>query len=137
MNLYSRISPSPHSPSLDLAYLTPELFPINTQYPYKVMSGQDQTLIDPALQAEDESYRSSLGGIYPSQGRAGDDENNSVGLEDEGYGARSHPHPGRAGDGSAGKKKRTSLAVAGNDEEGRKKSRQSRESILTRVLCQY
>jgi len=102
------------------------------------MSEQDHTLIDPALQAEDESYRSSLGGIYPSQGRAGDDDNHSsVGLEDEGYGARSHPPPGRAGDGSAVKKKRTSLAVAGNDEEGRKKSRQSRESILTRVLCQY
>jgi len=93
------------------------------------MSEQDQTLIDPALQAEDEAYKSSLGGIYPSQGRAGINNNNSSssgGLEDEGYGARSHPTPGRAGDGPASKKKRTS-AVAGGDEEGRKKSRQSRE----------
>lgn len=102
------------------------------------MSEQDQTLIDPALHAEDEAYRSSLGGIYPSQGqgRAGNNNSSSVGLEDEGYGARSHPHPGRAGDGPAVKKKRTSSAAAG-DEEGRKKSRQSRESILTRFLCQY
>jgi hypothetical protein len=101
------------------------------------MSEQDQTLIDPALHAEDEAYRPSLGGIYPSQGqgRAGNN-NSSVGLEDEGYGPRSHPHPGRAGDGPAVKKKRTSSAAAG-DEEGRKKSRQSRESILTRFLCQY
>jgi len=100
------------------------------------MSEQDQTLIDPALQAEDEAYKSSLGGIYPSQGRTGINNNNSgsssVGLEDEGYGARSHPTPGRAGDGPASKKKRTS-AVAG-DEEGRKKSRQSRESTLESVL---
>jgi hypothetical protein len=100
------------------------------------MSEQDQTLIDPALHAEDEAYRSSLGGIYPSQGqgRAGINNNNSsVGLEDEGYGARSHPHPGRAGDGPAVKKKRTSSAAAG-DEEGRKKSRQSRESKLSRLM---
>jgi hypothetical protein len=97
------------------------------------MSEQDQTLIDPALHAEDEAYRSSLGGIYPSQGRAGINNNSSVGLEDEGYEARSHPHPGRAGDGPAGKKKRTSSAAAG-DEEGRKKSRQSRESKLSRLM---
>lgn len=101
------------------------------------MSEQDQTLIDPALHAEDEAYRSSLGGIYPSQGqgRAGNNNNNSSGgLEDEGYGPRSHPHPGRAGDGPAVKKKRTSsAAAAAGDEEGRKKSRQSRESILTHV----
>jgi hypothetical protein len=98
------------------------------------MSEQDQTLIDPALHAEDEAYRSSLGGIYPSQGqgRAGNN-NSSVGLEDEGYGPRSHPHSGRAGDGPAVKKKRTSSAAAG-DEEGRKKSRQSRESPDTRLM---
>jgi hypothetical protein len=99
------------------------------------MSEQDQTLIDPALHAEDEAYRSSLGGIYPSQGRTGINNNNSSGgLEDEGYEARSHPHPGRAGDGPAVKKKRTSSAAAGGDEEGRKKSRQSRESPDTRLM---
>jgi hypothetical protein len=90
------------------------------------MTEQDQTLIDPALQAEDEAYRSSLGGIYPSQGqgRAGINNNNSSnGLEDEGYGSRSH----RPVDGPAVKKKRPSSAVVGNDEEGRKKSRQSRK----------
>jgi hypothetical protein len=102
------------------------------------MSEQDQTLIDPALHAEDEAYRSSLGGIYPSQGqgRAGNN-NSSVGLEDEGYGPRSHPHPGRAGDGPAVKKKRTSsaaAAAAAGDEEGRKKSRQSRESPDARLM---
>lgn len=100
------------------------------------MSEQDQTLIDPALHAEDEAYRSSLGGIYPSQGqgRAGN-VNSSVGLEDEGYGARSHPHPGRAGDGPSVKKKRTSsAAAAAGDEEGRKKSRQSRESTDTGLM---
>jgi len=98
------------------------------------MSEQDQTLIDPALQAEDEAYKSSLGGIYPSQGRTGNnnDSSSSGVLEDEGYGARSHPTPGRAGDGPASKKKRTS-AVAG-DEEGRKKSRQSRESPDTLLM---
>jgi hypothetical protein len=91
------------------------------------MSEQDQTLIDPALHAEDEAYRSSLGGIYPSQGRTGINNNISGGLEDEEYESRSHPHSGRPGDGPAVKKKRTSSAVAGGDEEGRKKSRQSRE----------
>jgi len=90
------------------------------------MAEQDQALIDPALHAEDESYRSSLDGIYPSQnqGRAGTGTgigSGSTRLEDEaqGYGQAQSA----SGSGST-KKKRMSSAV---DDDGRKKSRQSRE----------
>lgn len=93
------------------------------------MAQQDQDLIDPALQAEDD-YRSSLSGIYPSQGRANNDHNNNDSSEgrledvgDQGYEARPHPPPSRQ-DNPGKKKKRASGGV---DEDGRKKSRQSRE----------
>lgn len=101
------------------------------------MAEQDQALLDPALQAEDE-YRSSLGGIYPSQGRVNTNTNNNNNnnidardgrLEEEDqspdqHGPRSHPPPSRQ---EPGKKKKRTSSTVGGDEEGRKKSRQSRE----------
>jgi len=88
---------------------------------------QDQALIDPALHAEDQAYKSSLGGIYPSQSQT--QGRTAAGrLEDEVHGERGHGQAPSIASGPVPAKKKRGSTAAGLEDDGRKKSRQSRMS---------